>query len=496
MQSHPDYPALVSFTDTLDEVGIKYRAFKVDSDQYVNLEYPLLAHGKFNIQEDFLIINSEIQFEANNNLLLNQWDGIALIVIPTEVNCQEEILVRRKARNKNLQLWIGIAGIYLIMIGASCYHFELTEFLLVFMSLLGIFICSLIILKSMGIENSVTEKLCSAEDDSGCDKVIQSPVATLFNNFGLGDTGWIYFLTISLFLILSSLNSNIVKAYNFLMIPFTTSILLSFLSFWYQWKIVKNWCRLCLIIAAIVWVQLSFLLFTKQFQFVIDFSQNAILLFSVSVLFSLSLWLIIKPLIINIQKSIIDEILLFKWKRDPKIFIPFLKSQKKINIQTWVEDITTGSLVKPISITICAGPYCVPCAKTHEILDDLINRYPNDINLTIRFAIQTTSLLDRRTKAVLHLLEAAKKQAKGNSLHLISDWYHLNNLDKFSCKYGTNPSLPEFQHLLTKHIEWSNDCGIQHTPTIFINGYELPNQYSTKDIIIMMPQLLEMSSLI
>lgn len=46
MQSHPDYPSLVSFTDTLDETGLVYSAVIADKEKYHELQYPLLEYVK------------------------------------------------------------------------------------------------------------------------------------------------------------------------------------------------------------------------------------------------------------------------------------------------------------------------------------------------------------------------------------------------------------------------------------------------------------------
>lgn len=54
MQSHPDYPSLVSFTDTLDEIGLPYSAVIADKEKYRELQYSLLAHTKPDGKEGLL----------------------------------------------------------------------------------------------------------------------------------------------------------------------------------------------------------------------------------------------------------------------------------------------------------------------------------------------------------------------------------------------------------------------------------------------------------
>ena len=43
IKSHPDYPALVSFTDTLDELGLTYSAVQAEEEHITEMSFPWLA---------------------------------------------------------------------------------------------------------------------------------------------------------------------------------------------------------------------------------------------------------------------------------------------------------------------------------------------------------------------------------------------------------------------------------------------------------------------
>lgn len=80
MLSHPEYPSLVSLTDTLDELGIKYEALVSDKSMYLDFKYPLLLHLKNNGSEYFSLAVSPDSLLSNNAFILNAWDGISLFV--------------------------------------------------------------------------------------------------------------------------------------------------------------------------------------------------------------------------------------------------------------------------------------------------------------------------------------------------------------------------------------------------------------------------------
>lgn len=43
LQSHPDYPSLLSISDTLKKINIETLALKIDNDQFLNLPLPFIA---------------------------------------------------------------------------------------------------------------------------------------------------------------------------------------------------------------------------------------------------------------------------------------------------------------------------------------------------------------------------------------------------------------------------------------------------------------------
>ena len=76
MQSHPDYPALVSLTDTLEELKITFEAIRVEKDFVHKMSFPLLAHTLKNHQEEFEKINSISEITPS---FYKNWDGIVFL---------------------------------------------------------------------------------------------------------------------------------------------------------------------------------------------------------------------------------------------------------------------------------------------------------------------------------------------------------------------------------------------------------------------------------
>lgn len=45
------------------------------------------------------------------------------------------------------------------------------------------------------------------------------------------------------------------------------------------------------------------------------------------------------------------------------------------------------------------------------------------------------------------------------------------------------------EELVMQHYEWVEQNGIRRTPTFFINGYKMPQNYRIKDLVVMIPGL-------
>ncbi len=140
---------------------------------------------------------------------------------------------------------------------------------------------------------------------------------------------------------------------------------------------------------------------------------------------------------------------------------------------------------------VACNPFCGPCAAAHKLLHNILETHTTNIALTIRFAIKYNEKSNKRNIAVEKILKAAKAYYK-TDMHNnpIDVWFNLMNLDEFDNIYKTS-NIDNVDKILEKHSIWSEESRIDFTPTIFINGYQLPSQYNFNDLPIIMPQIIE-----
>ncbi|MFC5282411.1 vitamin K epoxide reductase family protein [Pedobacter alpinus] len=278
LQQHPYYPSLFSISEVLEqEAGIENFAVKITLAQLQEVNLPCLVHLKTKGGEYALIsqIKSDTVFYEINGKKLSItiadfekiWTGVALL---TEV---EKKTLQKRIKLTDIQPYI-IPALFLTLLTFiflntySASIFEPFVFTGIFLCLLsGLTVVVLLLIQSLGKGSAFIQQLCGADAKHNCNHIINSKAANVTQWFSLSDLGFLYFAG-NLLLLFFSQNSTAVifiVAFNFLALPFTLW------SVYYQWRIAKTWCRLCLVIQGLFWVQALFsVYFITQSNF--DFS--------------------------------------------------------------------------------------------------------------------------------------------------------------------------------------------------------------------------------
>src|SRR6266496_933878 len=133
--SHPDYPSLVSITDTLDELGIDNAALVVDKEKLEDMPVPFLAHSPVNGGGFVVVKNINEQFRQNTEFEKN-WNGIAVLAEKTENwhHAENEGWLIKERKSK-YQIAFTIAALILLASISLFNHFS--------WQLVGLFLSSL-----------------------------------------------------------------------------------------------------------------------------------------------------------------------------------------------------------------------------------------------------------------------------------------------------------------------------------------------------------------
>jgi len=495
--SHPDYPSLLSITDTLDELGIENAALVVDKERLNEIPVPFLAHTAAKGGEFILITDLKKLFKKHTDFE-KQWNGVIVATEKPEQwnNAENEKWLAKEKRQKRF-LWLTIASIIFISALSLWNQFSWQYLGLFITSLAGFGVAVLIVQHELGISNEFTEQLCAAGKNTDCDAVMQSKGSKFLSWFNWADAGIIYFSSVFLLLTISFFVGTVQPLTTILSLLATFSLPLTFFSVYYQWRIVKKWCPLCLATVVLLWAQFFILLpqllsLTQSFG---NISFNDVLLSSFLLFITATAWLWLKPLLKENKKLETENFAGKRFKYNADVFMAVLEKQRKIDTIPFKNDLQLGDPTARLQIIVACNPYCGPCAQAHELLHELVGS--NDIGLTVRFTINTENKEDKKLQAATYIYHLANGKEPGYKRMVLHDWNKLMNMEKFiekypdkkiEANYGDN-GISGFVNdsfvyeVLLQQEKWSNESKITKTPTIFINGNEKPKQYNVNDLV-------------
>jgi len=481
--SHPDYPSLLSITDTLNELRIENVAVQIQKDQLYEVNTPFLAHLNGNGGE-FVIIKNGDNIQQQFPGFYDRWRGV-IIAAEKPLNwihkenanrVKEDVITARV-------LFFTLSLLASFIFFSNIVSFNWVKVGLMLIATAGIFVSWMIVSKDLGIENKMADQVCGKDTD--CNSVIHSSKAKLLFEIGWSDAGIIYFSFLLVTLLVASFNNSLTSIYPLLVLFAVVSIPVTIVSIYYQWKVIKKWCRLCLIAVALLWSQcivllpetINFLKYGFGKMTGTDTAQVSFIVF-----ITIAAWLWLKPMIKQNKKLEAENFASKRFKRNADIFNALLKKQKKINVNPEGLGITIGNLAAENTIIKVCNPYCGSCDKAHTIIDKLLEEN-NKLKVQIIFNASDDEK-DIKAKPVKHLMALNEKNGRQLVQKALDDWYLADkkDYDAFAGKYVLNGELEKQGVKLKSMKAWCDEVKIEFTPTFFVNGYQLPNQYNLEDL--------------
>lgn len=255
-------------------------------------------------------------------------------------------------------------------------------------------------------------------------------------------------------------------------------------SVYYQWRVVKQWCPLCLAVQAVLAMELTWAIvyyFTAEIQSPFN-NLNALLPIAGCLLLIIIAWYLLKPILLAAQTAPGYNAAYKRLLYNPEIFNSLLQQQTSAPAGWQQLGITIGNPDAINTIIKVCNPYCGPCAKAHPVLEEIVKRNKN-VNIKVIFTASNNEN-DRTSKPVKHLLAIAAKQNLQLTEQALDDWYLADkkDYDVFAAKYPMNGELIEQESKLDQMKKWCDEAEIAFTPTIFVNGKRLPERYSINEL--------------
>lgn len=495
--SHPDYPSLLSISEILVKYNIENVATKTSFERLQDFPQPSIiqivneGNSFFYVLESFSKDEVRCYDESGElksisiNVFQSLWTGICLIARKTEQSGEEGIK-NRLEENKTIYGTTMACGLFLLLWTVISFSNSdiskgtllLTSFLFYFiLKIVGFLVSLLFLWWEIDHSNPGLQKFCAGGKKMDCSAVMTSRHSKVLGEFfSLNVVVCAYFFSSTSFLLISGFSKTSLALLSYCSMS-TVPLLL--ISIYYQLFVIKKWCKLCIIIKAVLGLEILMIILGRFYSTPVEMSSIPLLLF----LFLLPIlgWKFLKGLLKSDREFTFYKKKLRKLKSNPDILrILLLKSRRLLSSSEGL-GIEIKTETAKYQVLKVSNLYCNPCAKAHLVLEKLVNE--GKINLQIIFS-GTTSSTGEGLNAIKHFLSIDAKGDKTETRKALDHWFGAKekNYSKFAVDFPVTGELQQDSSKIRAMVEWCETEKIYQTPTIFINGHELPEDYDVEDL--------------
>ncbi|KWW28693.1 MAG: hypothetical protein AUK63_1797 [bacterium P3] len=480
---HPHKYDMYGLRDILGSYGINAVGVNIEDKDYAKLSFPCILH----ISNGFVVAtkmdNGIVDYYWNGRMVSmslekfnTMWTGNALVVDGDskayEPSYRNNLHEEKLKELKRFTAVVAVLFILLIGFINNYSNFDLATLIFGGYSLLGIIPCVFLVEKQINKRSKIGDKVCSLFQQD-CNKVISSEKSKILG-FSWSEVGLSFFGAdlFSLIFIPNFVNELSVIA--------LLGLFYTIWSIYYQWKVAKQWCVLCLFVQAVIMLMACsglLLILNNGIQF--DF------------LYAMgfgSLWFlfIVSINILNKYKEIVKDDIEERQrynalKSNEKVFQALLTSNKYHETSFVDSTIVFGNKNAQTQITVLTNPHCNPCAHTHKQIHNLLDKNRSKVCVQYIFSSFNDDLKDSSR----FLIAVWQQLGEQSALGVYSRWYEEEkyNYRDFIRKWkDIDIHSSSVENEMIMHEKWKRRTGYEATPTILINGYELPIEYDIKDL--------------
>ncbi|MCA6460402.1 MAG: thioredoxin domain-containing protein [Chitinophagaceae bacterium] len=505
LHSHPYFPSIYS----LNEIFEKYKVANLGlSAPYhvVESDLPLPAIVKLKDRESHHFVYRIVEEINDTNVLLYNPEIDATIVLPklifkkeyanfamifeaNEYSGEVNYLQKLKSETRSSRLKKSVLGaVGLLTLAAilttvqlSSGNFTIGPIIHLILSVIGSMVGVVLLNFEIDSQNSSLPKFCKRSSKTDCSSVLTSGSSKIFgiswSHFGVS-----YFLTLWLY----QLATGIFETGSLQVISFfsISAVSYSLFSIWYQWRVIKQWCILCLLVQAILILQFILVVGTQFYTettTLTTLTVSAISFISIFIFLFVVLFFMIaygkRAKMFEAKANELDKL-----KMDKPVFDALLNTQKTIEGSPYKISLVLGDINAKNLITMVSNPYCDPCKKAHNQIEDLVAQN-KDIQVHIIFATDSDK---SRALPVAHFLAMEGEYDRLTLIEALHFWYNSErDYESIALKFPVKKIEEQFSKIELMN-EWCNCNSIMNTPSFYVNGKKLPTIYSASDLAILL----------
>ncbi|AZA47200.1 ABC transporter permease [Chryseobacterium carnipullorum] len=475
--SHPNYPSALAFSDTLNFMGVKNDAYELDKEYWDELPEEFIA-----------IVDNSFSLVKKSGASYSVYSEKAKTLNKEELHQKSTdfVLLFEKSENAESKVAFNFTPLlYVVFAIITVYSFftqNLYEAFFNVLSLAGVYISMEIFNQKFGATSTVIGSICgdtsAKQVTNSCDKIIKQDKTSILG-LKFSDFSLIYFAGLAILGLFLPATAYIVKGFTLV------SILAIGYSLYIQAFVEKAFCRVCLLIISILIGQLILSIF---------FFQNTPLSIGM-LLLTVVLWILVFSAVLyfsnilsqkeSLQKSNAKNL---RFKRNYELFKSQLLENEKIEFQD-TETFSLGNEDAKLRLSIVSNPYCGFCKDGHKIMEGLLEKYPDDISVQIRFNYSPERADEKYTKLLSAFKHIYDHKSQKEFLKSVEDWFETRDENKIVSLSGS--SAPEDLTSFVEMTKDNNSSGLNFTPIFILNGHQFPDKYDRDDIWFFVDELME-----
>lgn len=481
--SHPDYPSLLSLTETLDLYGIEYAAVRIHQEDIAINGFPFLAHLAEK-NGDYVMVTAwrdgEVEYVKGNGGrkrevmadFMKKWGGVVVYVAGEMHKSWFPLYVKR--RMLILIVLLCLVGMY-YWVGRQMLIPLLYEGYGI-LKVVGLVLSGMLLLHESGGREEWLGRICHLGRMSDCDKVLRSE-ASKIAGISLADVGCVYFSGGIFCLVWMA-------GYKEVGLVFQLMLYVSFLTFpytlfslWYQLVKVKKICPFCMGVVVCLWGECVLAIWGISPISGIGIKAGLGLIAFYGMMGAGVYGL--KRLLYFRQKAYGLKVNYMRLKRDKAVIevcqrqMPEMKSTDKDG------DIVIHQGNPDRRVVIVLSPFCAPCARLHERLEKLLKQYICEFTVILRFTGTSDLEKEFMNRVALYLIGIYHSQGVAAFEKALGVWYRTK--DK---RFFEQEDCPEIAlHTLASSVNWCQQNGIHSTPFVLYNERVLPGYYEVEDVV-------------
>lgn len=501
LTTHPDYPSLLSISDTLTTFGVDNIAIKCDIDKLDSMPLPFITTIKDSgrKEDQYIFVSSidgnNITYSENVSITPKRvsktdfskiWTSQTLLLVSAEdaIGDVEYESNRKRQKRDRVLFMIALFSLPILAIVTCMYFYfaygkiAIGSICYTLLTLIGGGLSALLIFFDIDQSNSIFRQICGVGADSSCNSILNSGGSKIVG-IKWSHIGFSFFIGNLIMLLAGGiLNANIHLYLSLVNILAAPVILFSI---FYQFR-KKIFCKLCVGIQCVLLLGIFVLYLDNWLGQTIDFLS----IFEGISLVALSYF--IPSIFLALLRSLYDEkeqnrgklMTLNKVKSDFDIFQFLLRSKDPIDENVGnVPAIFLGNENAKYLLTIVSNPYCGPCGVVHKELESVIARNDN-----IRFQFIFLTSPGDGFEVANHLLSISKVCDDDATRKAMMSWYKddSKSISILKKNYSIQSDFESQESQIESMVSWGKSRGINATPTILVNGYELPKIYSVTEL--------------